>query len=260
MAITPNNPRIGWHSLVQHTTVFADEENSLLPATHLANPATFLKWRGLSNDEQSIGCILDELESVNYMAVYGHNFGSQGTTVYFEYSDNGGGSWQTASPPTLPEDDRPIFREFDSVVGDRFRLRLQPTGDEYDPPPQAAVLHIGRVLRLERRLYVGHAPLTLNRRQAVTTGRSESGQFLGRTLISTLYETSLQMSNLDPEWYRNNVEPFARVAATQPFFWAWRAEEYQQEVGYAWATSDVRVTNQTANGLVQVQFSMQGVV
>lgn len=259
MTITANNPRIGWHNLVLRTTVFADQESALLPATHLANPATFLKWRGTSNDEQSIGCILDDLATVNYMAVYGHNFGSEQVTINFEYSDDGGSSWSVASPPTIPTSDGVIFREFDDVQGDRFRLRLEPSGDEYSPLPEAAVLYIGRVLRLERRLYVGHAPLTLSRKQTVTTGRSESGQFLGRTLISTFYETSLTMGNLDPEWYRENFDPFARVAATQPFFWHWRPGDYPEEAGYAWATSDVRPTNQTANGLMQVQFGIQGV-
>ncbi|HEY4720253.1 MAG TPA: hypothetical protein VII92_00285, partial [Anaerolineae bacterium] len=103
------------------------------------------------------------------------------------------------------------------------------------------------------------APLTMNRVQQVSTGRSEGGQFLGRTLIQTFYETSVELHNLEPDWYRANMDFMARVVATQPFFWTWRPGDYPAEAGYAWALGDMRPNNEQANGMMQMSFGMQGV-
>lgn len=261
MAITVNNPRIGWHSFVIHGAVAASSEQALYPASHLANPATYLKWKAEDNAATTIIVTCEDLEAVDYFGVYGHNWGSRGMTIEFEYSSNGGVDWDAAMPPTIPNDDGTIFIQFTSVVGNMFRLIITPSDpeDAYADPPEATVLHVGRVLEIERRVYVGHAPLTLNRAQQVTTGRSEGGQFLGRTLIQTFYETSLELHNLDPDWYRENMDFFARVAATQPFFWTWRPGDYPNEAGYCWATSNIRPNNESANGMMQVGFGIQGV-
>lgn len=260
MAITANNPRIGWHSFVLHGAVSASSEQALYPAFHLANPTTYLKWKASDSGTQIVIVTTEQLEAVDYFAVYGHNWGSRAVTLDFEYSNDGGATWTPAIPPTIPNDDRVIFRQFPRVTGDAFRLILTPHEDDvYADPIEATVLHIGRVLELERRLYVGHAPLTLNRVQQVSTGRSEGGQFLGRTLIQTFYETAVDLKNLTPDWYRDNLDFLARVAATQPFFWTWRPGDYPAEAGYAWATSNIRPTNESANGSMAVQFGMQGV-
>lgn len=260
MTITVNNPRIGWHNFVLHGAVAASSEQALYPASHLANPVTYLKWKAADNDTQQIVVETVDIELVNYFGVYGHNWGSRGLTVEFEYSADGGSNWTPALAPTIPNDDRVLFRQFTSVAGNLFRFILTPSDDDvYAEPPEATVIHVGRVLELERRLYVGHAPLTLNRVQQVTTGRSEAGQFLGRTLIQTFYETSVELRNLSPDWYRENMDFFARVAATQPFFWSWRPGDYPEEAGYAWCQGNLRPVNEQANGMMSVSFGMQGV-
>jgi len=260
MTITVNNPRVGWHSFVLHGAVSATSEQALYPAFHLANPTTYLKWKATTNETQQIIVTTEQVETVNYFAVYGHNWGSRGITVEFEYSNDGGANWVAAMAPTIPNDDGTIFIQTADVAGDAFRLILTPSDDDvYGDPPEATVLHIGRVLELERRLYVGHAPLTLNRVQQVSTGRSEGGQFLGRTLIQTFYETGVELRNLTPDWYRENLDFLARVAATQPFFWTWRPGAYPAEAGYCWALGNFRPTNEQANGMMAVSFGIQGV-
>lgn len=258
--ITVNNPRIGWHSFVLHGAVSASSEQALHPAFHMANPTTYLKWKAEDNGVQQIIVSTEDLEPVNYFGVYGHNWGTRMLTVEFEYSANGGVDWAPAMAPMIPTSDGTIFIQFPNVIGSLFRIILTPNDvDVYADPPEATVLHIGRVLEIERRVYVGHAPLTLNRSQQVTTGRSEGGQFLGRTLIQTFYETGLDLRNLDPTWYREHMDFFARVAATQPFFWSWRPGDYPREAGYCWAMGNIRPSNDAANGTMAVSFGIQGV-
>lgn len=261
MAITVNNPRIGWHTLAVAGTLSADSEQADFPALNLANPATYLQWRAAENIEQSLTISLPTPQAINYVGVYGHNWGSLGTTVRLEYSTDGGVVWLPASPPTIPDlEDRVFFREFTEVVAANFRVRLIPSGDLYDNPPEASVLYIGRVLTIPRRVYVGHEPMTLARSANVSTGFSENGQFLGRVLLSIALESSVSIPNLDPDFVRDELDPFIRTGIGRPFFWAWRPGRYQEEVTLAWFTREApKPSNQKENGTMSVAWSMRGV-
>lgn len=262
MAITVNNPRIGWHTLAVFGTVTADQEQPDHPAFNLANPATYLQWRAVDNDEQSIFVALPDPQGVDYIGVYGHNWGSQGTTVHVEYSTDDGASWLPAMPPTIPdEEDRVFFREFERAVAPLWRVRLVPTGDLYDPPPEASLLYLGRILRVPRRMYVGHTPLALGRQARTSTGMSENGQFLGRVLHSIRLETGIEIANLDPLWVREQFDPFARASIARPFFWAWRPGTYPLETGLAWFQGELpQPSNARENGLMSVSFAVQGLI
>ena len=85
-AITANNPRIGWRTFAVFGTISADEEAPDHPVSNLANPATYLQWRALTNNPQAIYIATPEPQTAVYVAVYGHNWGSRNTTVTVEYA------------------------------------------------------------------------------------------------------------------------------------------------------------------------------
>jgi hypothetical protein len=253
--INGDNPRIGYHNLVTDATVFADEEDPDYPAFNMANPATYLKWRGIdTTSEQSVGVHLAPAQTVNYFAIARHNLGSIGSEYVFEYSNNGT-TWTELTTPRIPADDYAIIHEFPDTFAQHFRLTMASNGDA----PEIAVMHIGRILTLQRRIYVGHTPLVYGRDTTVSVGVSEEGEFLGRVVRRRMYQSQVQMGNITASWYRTYLDPFFHAAASQPFFWAWRPETYPLEVGYAWLNGDGRVTNQRANGMMEISFSMQGI-
>lgn len=262
MAITLNNPRIGWHNLAVFGTLSADSEQDAYPASNMANPATYLMWRAAANVEQSVLVSLPEAEQIDYVGVYGHNWGSKNTTVHLEYSTNGGASWVAAAPPTIPDaDDRVFFREFDAIVAADFRLRLVPSGELYDDPPEAVLLYVGRVLTVPRRIYVGHGPVNLNRSARTSTGLSESGQFLGRVLLSITNEAEFAIQNLEADWVYDEFDPFARSCIDRPFFLAWRPAAYPQGTALAWFQGSLpQPSNAKENGLMTVGFKVQGLI
>jgi len=137
-----------------------------------------------------------------------------------------------------------------------LRLKMQPGL----APPEAAVLYAGRLLILQRRVYVGHTPINYGRKTSVTNGMSESGNFLGRIVVGQSLETVLSLTNLTPSWYRSNMEPFVTAAREAPFFFAWRPGSYPREVGYAWLNNDPQPVNQRPNGMMGVELKMSGVV
>jgi hypothetical protein len=255
-AINGNNPRIGYHNLVTEANVFADLEDPDFPAVNMANPATYIKWKGEeTTSEQAVGIVLSPAQTVNYFAIARHNLGTISSEYVFSYSTNGGGTWTPLTTPRIPADDYVIMHEFADTFATHFKLEMTSSGDA----PEIAVLMIGRVLRVQRRLYVGHTPIVFGRDTTVSTGVSEEGEFLGRVVRRRMYESSYSFSNLTPLWYREYMDPFFHAAVSAPFVIAWRPETYPTEVVYGWMQGDSKVSNQRPNGMMEASFSVQGI-
>ena len=111
----------------------------------------------------------------------------------------------------------------------------------------------------QRRIYVGHTPLTYAKKTKISTGRSESGQFLGRIVISELSQATVELDNMTPDWYRLYLQPFIDHAKTLPFFFAWRPLTYPNEVGYAWVMNDPALLNSRSNGMCKTTIEMGGI-
>lgn len=252
----PNNPLIGWRNIVTVSNVTATQQMSTAPVTQLANPATYNPWSGTTAAEQVVQVSLEAAEAIDYVGIAVHNLGSAGITYHVEYSDDNA-AWNPADSGVAPLSDGVILHVFDQVSAQFWRIRFEAGMD----PPSIAVLYMGRILQIPRRIYVGHTPINMGRETDIRTGRSESGQFLGRVVKRRLYATSISVDNLEPDWYRANFDEFADAASGDtPFFFGWRPTTYWNEVGYAWAMRDIIPENQRSNGMMSVSFPIQGLV
>jgi hypothetical protein len=252
----PNAPVVGWQNLVTPGNIAATFTDPTTAVADLANPSTYLRWLSTSTAQQFLTVTgLPSPDEVDYLAVAGHNFGTAKTPLLVQ-GDDGGGYDDLAGEVVLG-DDAPVLFRFPPAPLQSIRLRLNSGGLA---PPSAAVVYVGKLLVLPRRLYVGHAPLPFARRANLVTGRSESGQFLGRVVLSEATETHVDLPHLLPAFYRSEVEPWLKRALTDPFFFAWRPAGYPFEVGYCWLSADAKMSNQLANGMVQVSLDLQGIV
>lgn len=255
--VNPDNPLIGWHNVLEPGTLTADEADPDFPVDNLANPATFLFWRAETTNAQDIVAEINAMEDVDYVGIASHNLGSQQITVQIEGSTNGGSTFDVLVPSVTLGDDSPALFRIPPAPYTHIKISL---GEALDSPPQIAVLYIGRLLVLERRLYVGHAPMKYSREIEVTHGESENGQFLGRIVISRTTRTTIDLENLTPTWVRQELVPFLLAAEETPFFFAWRPQTYPHEVGYAWLTNNPRPVNQRPNGMMSVSLELTGIV
>jgi len=123
-----------------------------------------------------------------------------------------------------------------------------------------AVVYVGKLTVIERRMYVGHRIINYNTTANVITGRSETGIFLGRISLGAFNESQIEFTNMTPQFYRSDLEPFRKAAITRPFFFAWRPSLYPLEVGYCWAMSDMTVQNSVSNGFMTASLNVQGIV
>jgi hypothetical protein len=255
-----NNPVIGYEQLVTIGNIETRTEEEDYPATNLANPSTNLKWKGVLDspiENEYIAINVNTELLVDYVAIARHNFGS-GEMLVSLWTEDGEapGGYRELVTVFAPTDDSPLLMRFTPQAATRLIVWVTPSGAA---APEAAVVYVGRLFVLPRRVYVGYTPLPLGRKSSIVNGRSESGDFLGRVVLSETLSSSLSLNNLDPAWVREYLNPFILSAVESPFFFAWRPGGYPDETAFAWLTSDPKPKNAMANGFMTVSLDMTGV-
>jgi hypothetical protein len=258
--ITANNPIIGYETLVTSSNVSATTEATGYPASNLANPSTALLWKGETSSPEAdeyITLALNTNELVDYVGIAKHNFGTAQITVSLEVLDADASpeSWTEIVSEFIPSDNQPILMRFTPQAVTSLRIRLQPGS----AAPQAGVVYAGPLLVFQRRIYVGHTPMNYGRSTKITNARSESGNFLGRIVLSQMTRTKIDLQNLTPTWVRSELVPFIEASKDTPFFFAWRPSDYPRECGYAWMTNDPQPSNALTNGFMQVSMELSGI-
>lgn len=251
--VTADHPIVGWHNIVTADTIAADTEDANHPASDLANPATYLYWLAEDTSEQYLTLTIDFVDDLDYLAVAGHNFGSAAIPVSVEGFISG--VWTEIVEEHMLADDSPVIFRFTAQSLSAIRLRMQ-SGDD---PPRAAVLYVGRLLILERRIYADHVPMSYARKNEIVSGMSESGNFLGRNVLGAWRETTIPIRLMSPAFYREFVDDFVQAAITAPFFFGWRPETYPLEAGFGWLTDDPEPMPQDPGNLIGFELKVKGV-
>lgn len=258
--VNGNNPVIGYRNLVTAANISSTTQDPDFPVANLANPSTSLKWVGDASPptDEYITIAVNTVEEIDYVGIARHNFGTAQITVSVQGLVDAEALpevWDEIVQETIPANDQPLILRFTPAAYASIRIRLQPGS----AAPTAAVVYIGKLLVLQRRIFVGHTPINYGRSSKVVNAKSENGSFLGRIVLNEAVTTSVALQNLTPDWYRANFDPFVTAAREKPFFWAWRPQDYPAECGFAWLTNDPTPTNQRPNGMMQVSFEMGGI-
>ncbi len=251
----PDAPLIGYRNIVTAGNVSASSAATGFPASNLGNDSQALKWRGASAANTTVTVATGFVDPIDYVGIADHNFGSAGIPIVLERREDALGSYATVMDVVLP-DDAPVILRFAPQSFESLRLTLLAGS----AAPEAAVLYVGSLLAVERKLYQGHTPISLGRKSEVVNGKSESGNFLGRIQLSETAESSAAFRLLSPAWYRANFDPFVRAARDVPFFFAWRPASYPRETGFCWLTNDPKPVNADQHGLIEVELQMNGLI
>lgn len=258
----PNSPLIGWHNLITVSNIIASSEEENYPVINLANPITSIisRWKAADDGAQTIDVEINSLLEIDYVAIARHNLGSTQRPITVFGSDGGGSpDWhEVVQESLLPSNDPATIFRFDpqSLTDLRFSIG-EPSGGSGFDPAEIAVMYVGKLLPLERRIYVDHTPINYGRSDKVVNGETEAGDFLGQIVTSEMLETGVQLQNLTPNWYRSKLDPF--IQSKKPFFFAWRPGDYPDEVGFAWMTNKPQPRNQRPNGMMMIDLQMRGI-
>ena len=260
--------RIGYRNIVTAAGLTVSSEQAGFPGEALANPFTYDLWRPEAFPAQiDIGTATPE--TVDYIGLARHNLA--GRLVRLEYF--AGGEWVPLTS-FVPESNRPAMVLFEPVTSDQFRVIIDEyaeVGLDLDFQEQVyllaetstetdsylSVLFLGEALAMARPIYGGHTPIPLSRRDAIQPARSDTGQFLGRTVVRQGYTASYQWQNLPAPWVRGYLKPFIDHAVAGSFFIAWRPDGYASEAGYGWIDQNTSASNQGVRNLMSYGFTME---
>lgn len=252
-----NAPLFAYDNLVTSTNVAAGNSATGYPATNLANPATFLKWKANTTASQSLTIDLTgNTQQIDYIAIAKHNFYTAGVDVTIR-GDTGSGLTEIVPQFSL-SDDGVFLARFEAAAYVEISIDLSAAS----VAAEAAVLYCGTLLPAERNIYVGYAPMTLSRDSDSVAGFSENGNYLGRIEVNSSRSGQITLNNLTPAWVRSSLVPFLEEAKSRPFFFAWRPDTYPDEVVYAWQTdtNGPYPSNSLPNGMMQFSMNVKAIV
>lgn len=252
--LTADHPVIGWENRLSSASLSATASDADYPVTNLLNPATHLYWKGADTQTQYITHVTGGASPYDFVGIAGHNLGSGGWTVSIE-GDTGAG-YATIAGPAVPADDSPLMFRWTAASYTGVRVKL--TGGSI--VPRIAVLFMGGLLVLERKVKSPHTPINMGREVKTVSGRSQAGNFLGSITLSEGRTADISFENLTDTWYRENMDEFVDYAALRnPFFFAWLPDTFSADVGYGWCASDPRPSIHHVNGMMKISLSVDAV-
>lgn len=190
---------------------------------------------------------------VNAIGIAAHNLGSTGSQVVVSTSDTVNGTFTTRGVAN-PTDNSPLLFLFDDV-DDCEDVKVTITGGT---DREVGVVYAGEALQMYRPIFGGVDPLDLNVDADYRNNISESGQFLGRTVIRRGSNGSFRWKNLNDEWVREKFKPFMESAITQPFFINWRPDFYDT-TAFGYTTRPISISNSGGgNRLMSVSLNFRG--
>lgn len=243
-----NHARIGYQNLTFGKTPAASSSATGRPAIAATYPTTFEYWAPTALPA-TWAVDLGTAQAVDYCGIMGD---LNGATVAVQSSPDNT-TWTTRC--TIgPTSDRVNMGLFEEVSARYWRLYI--TGFL----PNIAVVYLGKALAMQRKIYHGHTPLTLSRITELSNNMSDTGQWIGRSIIRQGAQTSCDWAHLRADWYRANFDPFVEAAREAPFFIGWRPEQYPAELGFVWTNGDIKPQNTGPRDLMSVGVSFQGLI
>ena len=227
----------------------ASDSTTSYPASNMANPSTAFGWEAPTTIGNRITVENPSREPVDYIGIARHNLNQAGLTmdVFFDGT-------LVISESSFTEKQAKLLL-FEEAAPAEIELRFFGATN----PPKIAVLQIGKSLKLERNIYVGHTPINYGRDISQVSGVSQSGEYLGEIRLNQTLSTSVSLKNLTPDWYRENLDEFFSRVPRYPCFWAWRPTKYPAEVSYCWIEGNPRPVNQRSNGMMQIDWNFRGI-
>ena len=246
-------PLFLWDNLVTISNIAADEEDADFPITNVTNPQTTSLWKATTTGDQSITITLSGAEEVDCIGIARHNFGTGNIVASIEgmNGDEGAVLEEIVGEQSLA-DDSPVIFLFEGDHYVELQINLAPDATI----PQAAVIFVGKAMRMPTGIPPGYTPIVDALKTEVLSPLSENGEFLGDIIISQRLESQASFIGIDGDWYRETMRPFLRQR--KPFFFAWSPLLHPDEVAYAKFVGDPNPVINRTTGEVDLSIGMMG--
>ncbi len=239
------NARIGYQ---KHAgTITATSAADGYPALAADNELTYSYWKpATSGGTWTI--TYSTFQDVDYIGIAAHTLGTDYEQVMAEYYD--GANWQEIGS-VLPNTNQPILFLFESVFATAIRISVTGT-------PLIGVVYAGLALQFPMPVIGQHRPLTFGSQTEFTNNVSDSGQWLGRSIIRRALSGSIEWQYMDDSWVRSQFMPFVESAKKRPFFLSWNPAQFPQDCGYCWCNSNIAPSYQGIRDFMSVSIQLEG--
>jgi hypothetical protein len=271
---------IGYHNRVHSATLTASNVTSGYSVNSLKNwqPFSFVSFdAGWSYIDIDCGAAA----SIDYFAIGAHelfttntydiylvasNDPSFATYVILATIDNTGsgvydGSYayntSTSIPSQAVEDNHVVCLKLDPVSYRYYRLEF--IASDY---VRIAVLALGLRTEFELGFYKGIQPPKLNEDIVVTNNKSESGVYLGRSIVRTgVKPTTINLDKMSHSWLENTWLPFKKHAEVYPFFYSFgNTPLYNNQLCYQTSFAPVKFDDRIGGGHGSCGITFEGVI
>lgn len=242
--IPTDNPRgaiIGYSNLLTASTT-SDAEKALIPNT-------YERWRP-SSGAVTVKFQMSAAAEIDFIGIAAHAL--SGESFVLQTAETIGGA-VTDVEAFAPSNNSALMTNFEprTVQEVIFTSTLSAANE-------IGVIYAGKALQMERNIYGGHSPIALSQKTEYQSAESESGQFLGETIIKKGLATSFSWQLLDDKFYRDEFQLFVDSARELPFFIKWRPDFYSDEVAYGKIRENIRPVNMGGGiRLMSVSFNIK---
>jgi len=251
MPITPITPpttglanaRIGYKNLLTASTTSE--------AAVMLIPNTWERYRPTSGSKTVKFQMASA--SIDFVGIAAHNAGSLGVNISVGYAATVGGTVNSLTTMQFNDGNGALMVLFNAVTAQEVIITFNaPNGLEL------GVIYAGKALEMPHGLWGGHAPIVLSGETKYQNTMSDSGNFLGRSIVRQGIETSYKWRYLNNDWVRSDFMPFVKSARTTPFFLFERPDTYT-EAAFGFTTNDIKPVNMSGGArLMEVGFNMRG--
>ncbi len=253
---TTRRPRIAYDNKGVGAAVTADSTAAGFDPANLFDWKAYTLWTPASDGVHYVTVIPATVPIVDTFALAQHNLGTNGGTVKLQYSLNSGGSWLDATTAIAPTTSNEcIFKVFAAITASHWRLEVTST-----PASVLGVVFIGASYQPGRGKLEGFAPPTLARKSEQYSTLSESGLFLGRSILRRNIVTEVQFEHLTPTEAYNDWQPFMKHAEKKPFFFCWLYEDYPSDVALMETDGDIPSPTFSRHFALTVSLKMKGLL
>ena len=242
---------IGYDNIIPDSSIVGSSSQAGFDVTALQNPFTYEFWKPTSLPAT---VTVDALTSFTADYVGLGSVQLKDCNVTLESSVDGVTYVEAVSADILTDND--IMLLFASTSARYWRFTI--TALTGTPTVSLSVLNVGESMPMQRMIYGGHTPATLNRRTETRPNMSEGGQWLGRTIIRKGNSEDFSFNNLTSLFVRDTLDPFIEFARVNPFFVLWRPESFGDEAIFGWVNDDIAPVNTGTKDFMSVEFTVMG--
>lgn len=241
--------RIGWHTITRDAALTVSSERAGFPGISLKNATTYDRWSPVTLPAWAQWDARGNVD-IGYVGIASHNL--RGAVISVQYSQDAA-TWQTAISME-PSKDSALFAWWEPVTARYWRVLIEGA-DIY----RIGVIYLGQILVMPRAVTGGHSPALLSRNTDILPSKSDTGQFLGRSIVRQGLQTRYRWESLAAQWYRDQFDPFVAASVKYPFFLVANPARWPGESMYAWTQKDIKPSYQGDRDWMRVELDVEAI-